>query len=159
MIPFILVYLNTPEGTYLWYELSSKSVSVEIMFIPFLILILLSIIPFATTANIMLANNICDLEKDITVKRFTLPYYIGKSAIHLFAGLYILTYAVNIVMVATGIFPPVSLLAMFSVIPVWKNIKTFKGKQSKQETFICSIKNFIWIMGANSVFLFLGYLL
>lgn len=159
MIPFILLYINTPAGTFLEYDLTITGLSLHILFIPFIVLLLFSIIPFAVTANIMLANNICDLEKDITVKRFTLPYYIGKSAIHLFTGLYFLTYAVNIVMVATGIFPPVSLLALFSVIPVWKNIKIFKGKQSKQETFICSIKNFIWIMGANSVFLFLGYLL
>ncbi len=156
MIPFILVYLNTPKGTYLWYELSSKSVSVEIMFIPFLILILLSIIPFATTANIMLANNICDLEKDITVKRYTLPFYIGKAALPLFAGLYGITYLATIVMVVLGIFPVISLLVLITLIPVIRNIRIFFKKQIKEETFICSIKNFMWIMGANTLLLAIG---
>ncbi len=159
MIPFILLYINTPAGTFLNYDLTMTGLSLNLFFIPFLVLLIFSVIPFAVTANIMLANNICDLEKDVTVKRFTLPYYIGRSAIGLFAGLYLLTYVVNIIMVVIGIFPPVSLLALLSVIPVWKNIKIFIEKQSKEETFICSIKNFIWIMGTNSLFLFIGYLL
>ncbi len=32
-----------------------------------------------TIANIMLSNNICDLETDITNHRYTLVYYIGKK--------------------------------------------------------------------------------
>ena len=36
-------------------------------------------------ANIMLANNICDVEEDIINNRFTLPYYLGKkNAFNLF---------------------------------------------------------------------------
>lgn len=156
MIPFILLYINTPKGTFLQYGISLKSLSLELMLVPFLILLLFSIIPFATTANIMLANNICDLEKDITVKRYTLPYYIGKAALPLFAGLYFLTYLVTLVMVIFGIFPMISLLSFFTLIPVVKNIKTFYEKQIKEETFICSIKNFIFIMGANTIFIFIG---
>ena len=84
-------------------------------------------------------------EKDVTVKRFTLPYYIGRSAIGLFAGLYLLTYVVNIIMVVIRIFPPASLLALLSVIPVWKNIKIFIEKQSKEETFILVAKVLHWV--------------
>jgi len=156
MIPFILLYINTPKGTFLQYGISLKSLSLELMLAPFLILLLFSIIPFATTANIMLANNICDLEKDITVKRYTLPYYIGKAPLPLFAGLYFLTYLVTLIMVIFGIFPLISLLSFLTLIPVLKNIKAFNKKQIKEETFICSIKNFVFIMGANTIFIFIG---
>ena len=58
MIPFILLYINTPAGTFLEYDLTITGLSLHILFIPFIVLLLFSIIPFAVTANIMLANNI-----------------------------------------------------------------------------------------------------
>jgi 1,4-dihydroxy-2-naphthoate octaprenyltransferase len=126
---------------------------------PIITLLLISIIPFSTTANIMLANNICDLEKDILVKRHTLPYYIGKKALYLFALLNYLPYAAVIAMVALQILHPVCLLSLASIIPVQKNINVFFKKQEKETTFICAIKNFILIMGANSLMIFISVLI
>lgn len=151
MIPFILMYINMPKGFFLTYHLSLESISLEFKVIPFLTLILFSITPFCTTANIMLANNICDLESDIAVKRHTLPYYIGKKALSLFAGLYYLTYVATIVMVIFKILSPICLLSLLSIFIVHKNIRTFFAKQEKAVTFICSIKNFVIIMGTNTV--------
>ncbi|MDD3174068.1 MAG: UbiA family prenyltransferase [Herbinix sp.] len=151
MIPFILMYINMPKGFFLTYHLSLESISLEFKVIPFLTLILFSITPFCTTANIMLANNICDLESDIAVKRHTLPYYIGKKALSLFAGLYYLTYVATIIMVIFKILSPICLLSLLSIFIVHKNIRTFFAKQEKAVTFICSIKNFVIIMGTNTV--------
>lgn len=40
-------------------------------------------------ANMMLANNICDMEDDFINRRFTLPIYIGKeNALTIFKYLY-----------------------------------------------------------------------
>lgn len=159
LIPFILLYINMPQGTYVTLDVSLKTVVLQLQVMPLLTLILFSIIPFSTTANIMLANNICDLEKDIAVKRHTLPYYIGKNALYLFAGLYYLTYAATILMVILGILSPVCLMVLITIIPVQKNINIFFKKQEKATTFLCAIKNYIIIMGADTLLIFLSALL
>lgn len=151
LIPFILMYINLPKGTFLSYRLSLETISVSVQVIPLLTLLLFSIVPFALTANIMLANNICDLEKDIMVKRYTLPYYIGDHSLYLFAGLYYLTYLSMIVMVLFRILSPVVLISLATIFPVQKNIRTFFKEQVKETTFNVSIINFILIMIANSI--------
>lgn len=156
LIPFILLYINSPAGTYLTLNVNFQTISLNLQVWPIITLLFLSIIPFSTTANIMLANNICDLERDILVKRHTLPYYIGKKALYLFAGLYYLTYTSVIVMVALRILHPVCLLSVVTIIPVQKNINEFLKKQEKETTFITAIKNFIIIMGANALVIFIS---
>lgn len=157
LIPFILLYINLPKGTLLSLNLSIKTINLNISIMPIITVILLSIIPVCTTANIMLANNICDLEKDITVKRFTLPFYIGKkNAVHLFAGLYYLAYLDIILMVALKMLPAVCLLSLVSLYWVQKNIASFYKVQDKSVTFIVSIKNYVLIMGSVSVLIFIG---
>jgi 1,4-dihydroxy-2-naphthoate octaprenyltransferase len=107
MIPFLLLYINMPEGYYLTLDLSFETVGVEIQVMPVVTLLLLSVNPVCCTANIMLANNICDVERDIKVKRFTLPYYLEEKALYLFAGIYYMTYLATIVMVIMKILHPV----------------------------------------------------
>jgi 1,4-dihydroxy-2-naphthoate octaprenyltransferase len=156
MIPFIILYINMPRGTFLSYDFNFKTISLELQIVPILTLLLFAIIPFCTTANIMLANNICDLEKDIAVKRHTLPYYIGKKAIYLFAGLYYLTYLATIAMVAFKILSPICLFSLLTIFIVQKNINTFFKKQEKATTFIIAIKNFIIIMGSSVITIFIS---
>ncbi|MBP1754331.1 MAG: UbiA prenyltransferase [Firmicutes bacterium] len=156
LIPFLLLYINLPAGTFLDLNVNFQTISLELQVVPIISLLLFSIAPFSTTANIMLANNICDLEKDIAVKRHTLPYYIGKKALYLFAGLYYLTYLATIVMVITGILSPISLLSLVTIIPVQKNINIFFKKQDKASTFLMAIKNYIIIMGVNSLMIFIS---
>lgn len=159
VIPFILMYINSAQGTFLKLSLSLETISVSIQVIPVLTLLLFAITPFAVTANIMLANNICDLEKDILVKRHTLPYYIRDKALLLFAGLYYLTYLSTILMVVLKILSPVVLVSLLTIIPVQKNILIFYKKQEKATTFNISIMNFILIMVANSLSIFLAVVL
>lgn len=159
VIPFILMYINSPDGTFLRYDLSMETVSLSLQVMPILILLLFSVTPFAVTANIMLANNICDLEKDIQVNRHTLPYYIGKKALPLFAGFYYITYFSIIIMVVFRILPPVVLISLITIIPVQKNIRVFMKNQDKATTFNISIINFIIIMGANTFAIYLAVFL
>ena len=59
-----------------------------------------------TIANIMLANNICDLEDDIKNSRFTLPYYIGrKRAVILYNILYGLSFIAILTAVILNVLP------------------------------------------------------
>ncbi len=158
-IPFILLYINMPAGTYLTFDWSFQTVSLELQIFPIFTVLVLSVIPVCTTANIMLANNICDVEHDIQVKRYTLPYYLGrKASLWLFAGIYYATYLAVIIMAALKILSPICLLALVSLIPVQKNINTFFREQVKSRTFVTSIKNFIIIMGTDSALIFLSAL-
>lgn len=159
MIPFILMYINTPEGTFLTYKLSWETIYLSVQVVPILTLFLFAVIPFSVTANIMLANNICDVEKDVAVRRHTLPYYIGKKALPLFAGLYYITYISTILLVIFKILSPVTLLAVLTIIPVQRNIRIFWKKQEKSTTFNISIINFILIMGGNALAIFLSVIL
>lgn len=157
LIPFILLYINMPKGTYLTYYFSLKTVSMSFEIYPIITMLLLSVSPFCTTANIMLANNICDLQKDVAVKRYTLPYYIGtRRALYLFSLLYYLPFISVIIMVASKMLSPICLISLLAIIPVQKNINGFFKKQDKATTFIYSVKNYIIIMAANSFMIFLS---
>ncbi|MGX7420397.1 1,4-dihydroxy-2-naphthoate polyprenyltransferase [Carnobacterium gallinarum] len=108
----------------------------------FLIILFASIPNMFAIANLMLANNICDLEEDITNKRYTLPYYLGKArALSLFKWLYILAFLVLIISVVTGIYPKMMLLTLLMVPLVKKNTSRFLEKQVKSETFIYAVQN------------------
>lgn len=156
LIPFIILYINMPEGTYFTLQLGLEVISIEFMVIPIITVLLFSIIPTCTTANIMLANNICDLEKDVLVKRYTLPYYLGNKALFLFAGIYYFTYLATIIMVILKILSPICLLSLLTIFIVQKNIKEFFELQDKGKTFIVSIKNYVIIMGTTTLLIFIS---
>jgi 1,4-dihydroxy-2-naphthoate octaprenyltransferase len=121
---------------------------------------MLSILPVCSTANIMLANNICDLERDLLVKRYTLPYYLGvKKALYLFAGIYYLCYLALVIMTVFQILSPICLLFMITIVPVQRNIRLFFKEQEKKSTFMVSIKNYLIIMGTITVLIFVSGLI
>jgi len=97
-------------------------------------------------ANIMLANNICDIDDDLENKRFTLPIYISRSkSLKLFRLLYYFSYFSILIAVLIKILPAVSLLSLLSIFKVEQNLKQFEKHQSKKDTFILSVKNFVII--------------
>jgi len=160
-IPFLMLYINMPEGTFLTYDFNAISMALylRLNILPIITVILLSVAPVCATANIMLANNICDLEKDLAVKRYTLPYYIGDKAIPLFAWIYYVTYIATILMVLLNILSPLILLSLLTIFIVQKHISQFSKVQDKETTFLVSIKNYIIIMGTNTLLIFLSGLL
>lgn len=160
-IPFLMLYINMPEGTFLrlHFNVDVMAIFLTLNLLPIGTVILLSVAPVCTTANIMLANNICDLEKDIAVKRYTLPYYIGDRALPLFAWIYYTTYIATILMVLFGILSPFTLLSLLTLPVVQKYIRQFYEKQEKETTFLISIKNYVIIMGTNTLLIFLSGLL
>ena len=160
-IPFLILYINMPKGTFLIFEIDIALMALHIRFniLPLIAVILLSVTPAFTTANIMLANNICDLEKDIAVKRYTLPYYLGDRSLPLFALIYYVTYMATILMVLFNILSPLTLLSLLTIFIVQKHIRQFYKVQAKETTFLVSIKNYLIIMGANTLLIFLSGLL
>lgn len=144
LIPFILLYINLPQGSLFAAALRDGALVVEFPVKALLTLALACWVPMVCTANIMLANNICDLEKDIAVGRHTLPYYFGKDrSVSLFGILYYSIVPAVILPVAAGLLPVPYLLALLPLRPVQKNIREFRSRQIKGETFAASIRNFI----------------
>lgn len=158
-IPFLVLYINMPDGTYISLGLSLETIYLQLEIMPMVSIILLSVAPFCTTANIMLANNICDVEKDILAKRYTLPYYLGNRSLQVFSGLYYITYVATILMVVLKIVSPICLAALLNLYLVKRNISTFHKKQDKESTFTVSIKNYVIIMGTNILLIFFSGLL
>lgn len=159
-IVFLAVYVNGfDEGiiTLLW---EGRHVTLEMDIIQLLEIILISLPCVFTIANIMLANNICDLEYDIQNQRFTLPYYIGKPlAILLFNTLYIASFVAIILAVFLGLFPKIMLLSLIIAIPVYKHIAIFNKEQVKAKTFDVSVKNLVLIDGTILSLLLLAVIL
>ena len=159
VIPAILFYINMPPGGLLVYALSGGILTTQVSIRPVIGLLLLSVVPFCLTANIMLANNICDVEKDVAVGRYTLPYYLKYDALLLFSVFYYLAYFSVIFMVIFGFVTPLSLLILLTLIPVLKNVSRFNKKQIKEETFIISIQNFLLMIITHTILIFLGGIL
>ncbi|MCB2291207.1 1,4-dihydroxy-2-naphthoate polyprenyltransferase [Clostridium sp. CS001] len=125
----------------LMYHNNMLNISINLMEIFYIFLI--SIPTINGIANIMLANNICDVEDDILNNRFTLPYYLGKkNSLNLFKTLYYIGYMDIIILVILNILPIMSLLVILTILPLSKNIRLFCQKPIKNETFILAVKNF-----------------
>lgn len=156
LVPFILLYINMPAGTYLSLRLSLQEIRLTIQVLPIITLLLLCVVPTCLTANIMLANNTCDVEADVKVNRFTLPYYLGKKSLNLFAALYYICYLAPCIMVAFKLLHPISLVFLLTFPIVQKNIQIFRNKQEKAVTFITSIQNYVIMMTAYILSICLG---
>ncbi|MDK2806513.1 MAG: 1,4-dihydroxy-2-naphthoate polyprenyltransferase [Thermoanaerobacterium sp.] len=110
-------------------------------------------------ANIMLANNICDIEDDLENKRYTLPIYIGKEkALKLFKALYYISYIDIVILVVLKVLPLLALIVLLTFVPVNKNIREFYKVQTKKDTFPLSVKNFLIMNVAEIISIGLGLL-
>lgn len=156
---FIAVFINVPSTliTALVLDWPSFMLSGSLQNIAATFLASLPLV--FTIANIMLSNNICDYETDITNHRYTLTFYIGKPlAIKLYAWLYYGAFAASTLAVFAGV-NPICMLGIWLVFPiVQKSIQLFKDKQDKATTFGLAIKNLVVYHGAQIVLYSLGIL-
>jgi 1,4-dihydroxy-2-naphthoate octaprenyltransferase len=158
MIMFIVVSINDPAFAPLIVDFISQGtrldISIDIFGLAYFVLLTLP--ATLSGANILLANNICDAEKDLPYRR-TLVHNIGlKNALKLFVCLYAASYIAIFAAVLLRLIPPWSLLVFLTVFPVKKNIKRFFAKQVKSETFALSVINFAIIMICLTLCLFVG---
>ncbi|TYP58558.1 1,4-dihydroxy-2-naphthoate polyprenyltransferase [Thermosediminibacter litoriperuensis] len=151
VIVFLSVYIHVFNQSIVEISLSQAILSVNVNIIEIITIFLVSVPTINGIANIMLANNICDIEDDVKNKRYTLPVYIGKNdAVKLFKFLYYIIYIDIIILIVLKIIPVFSVAAVLTVLPVRKNIKKFSEKQTKEDTFVLSVKNFVLI---NTVYI------
>ena len=143
---WIVIFLNSPEASFAWMGLEEGMLIVRLALLDHFKVVLLSLPLVCTIANIMLSNNLCDLETDITNHRYTLVYYIGKAtALKLYQGLYLVRFIAMVLAVVFKIAPILMIGTLVVGIPVYKNIKVFIQKQEKRSTFALAIKNMLMI--------------
>lgn len=151
-IPWIFFYINFAPALFMQWTWSSPQLLLGLHIPNLISLVLLAVAPFCCTANIMLANNLCDLDKDLKQGRRTLPSFIGiRKGLLLFAVLAALPYFSLIALVLSGLARPIALIALLTAIPVFINTRSFFARQDKRETFALSLKNFILVMGSFSL--------
>lgn len=151
---WIVIFLNAQESSFAWMGLDQGILVVRLALIDHIKVALLSLPLVCTIANIMLSNNLCDLETDITNHRYTLVYYIGKpTALKLYQGLYLISFVAMVLAVVFRMAPILMLGTLVVGIPVYKNIQLFMQKQEKRTTFALAIKNMIMIHVVQMVLL------
>ena len=143
---WIVIFLNSPEASFAWMGLEEGILFIRLALLDHFKVALLSLPLVCTIANIMLSNNLCDLETDITNHRYTLVYYIGKpTALKLYQGLYLISFIAIVLAVVFKIAPILMIGTLVVGIPVYKNIQLFIQKQEKRTTFALAIKNMLMI--------------
>lgn len=146
VIPLICVYLNIYDIVpFNWHLIGSVT--------------MMSLPAAFSIANLMLANNTCDVEEDILNNRHTLVSYIGKKkAVTLFQILVIATFVAATISVIFKIVP-LTLLLLWAIFPkVWQNTKAYSKEQIKTKTFPLAIKNLAMVVAVQVVLFFIGAL-
>ncbi|XHB96067.1 1,4-dihydroxy-2-naphthoate polyprenyltransferase [Lactococcus garvieae] len=128
LIFLICVYINT-SAVFVW-DFATLA-STFLVALPSTLLI----------ANLMLANNTCDLEEDEGNHRYTIVHYIGrKNALRWWTLAIIVAYISIVGAVVLGLISPLMLL-MFILLPfIIKQARPYLQRQVKSETFIASVK-------------------
>ncbi|MBU3143581.1 1,4-dihydroxy-2-naphthoate polyprenyltransferase [Clostridium sp. CF012] len=146
IILFLSLYIHIFDKNIVSFMYANNILNININLVEIFYIFLISIPTMGGIANIMLANNICDIEEDIVNNRFTLPHYLGvKNALKLFKSLYYIGYLDIIILVILRVSPVISLLVILTIIPLNRNIKLFYKRPVKSETFVYSVKNFALI--------------
>ncbi len=160
VILFLSAYVHVYDHSIVTLGFENSRLSVYINVIEVFYIFLLSLITQCTIANIMLANNICDIEDDIENKRYTLPIYIGKErALKLFRAIYYVAFVDIIILVILKVVPIICIFALLTFIPVNKHIGLFYEKQTKKDTFDLSVKNFLMMSASVTLLLFAAWLI
>jgi 1,4-dihydroxy-2-naphthoate octaprenyltransferase len=158
-IPFITYFINVFDQNVLNISLVSNTVSLSFDLYQIVGICLVSLPAVFGIANIMLANNICDMEDDLPNKRYTLPIVVGKErAIVLLKILFALAYAAIVAAVVLGVLPLYSLLTLLTIIPLTKNIKRFTANPTKKDTFGAIVGSFVMITVSLIITIGLGVL-
>lgn len=141
---FITIYLNVFQLDVIQLAFSKGQFILSGSIKELFVIVWASVPMMFTIANIMLANNLCDLEQDISNHRYTLPYYIGKkTGVILFNLLMYACYVFILIGIFIGIYHW-SMLVVFITFPLIRNLLTrFNVKQEKETTFSIAIKNLV----------------
>ncbi|CCU79508.1 Putative prenyltransferase, contains 1,4-dihydroxy-2-naphthoate octaprenyltransferase domain [Halanaerobium saccharolyticum subsp. saccharolyticum DSM 6643] len=157
-ITFLAIYIHNLNLINIFIKFNSMVI--DLQYLSILKIFIFSMPLIFGIANIMLANNICDIEDDRENNRYTLPIYISRSSsLKLFRYLYYLSYLSIIISVILNILPSISLFALLSFVKVNQNINKFEKKQSKKDTFVLAVNNFMVINYSTAFTIILAIIL
>ena len=156
-IPFITIYINIMDKEIINLSLKGYTLYGSLDLLVILVIITVSLPAIFCIANIMLANNICDVEDDFENRRYTLPILVGKQkAIVLLKVLFYLSYVAIVLGTILKVLPIYSLLVLLTIIPVQKKINLFKANPTKKDTFGLIVANFLTINVSLVLSIFIG---
>lgn len=157
LVIFLAVYVNA-GAAYADMRFAGRALLISFDWVNMLYLLLLALPNMCCTANIMLANNICDVERDVKNDRYTLPHFIGQAvALRLFQLLYAAAYLAILGSVLAGVLHPVALAALLTAPLVFRNARKFGAHPVKAETFILSVKNYTLLLYGYLIAILAGW--
>lgn len=158
--PFLAIYIHVFERGIITLHLENAQLLFGVDIVEIGMIILLALPAVMAITNIMLANNICDMEEDFENKRYTLPISIGKEkALRLFRRLYDIGFVAIAIAVALQILPLISIAVLGTYGKVRQNVAKFTALQTKKDTFVVAVKNFVLINGVYVLTLALAVIL
>ena len=108
-------------------------------------------------ANVMLANNICDMEEDVKIGRKTLPYYIGhKNALIVLCTYYVLAYLFLVLSIVLHYLPTLALCSLLTIPLVYHSTRTFVTDPHKETTFKGILMNVLLVLVSEIIFSLIG---
>lgn len=108
-------------------------------------------------ANVMLANNICDVAEDVKIGRKTLPYYTGrKTALTILCCYYVLAYIFLILGIVLKYLPIITLGSLLTIPLVYHTTKTFVKIPHKESTFTGILVNVLLVLISEIIFSLVG---
>lgn len=108
-------------------------------------------------ANVMLANNICDVEEDVKIGRKTLPFYIGrKNALIVLCIYYALAYIFLILSVVLHYLPTLALGVLLTIPLVYRSTRTFVKDPHKETMFKGILMNVLLVLVSEIIFSLIG---
>ena len=108
-------------------------------------------------ANVMLANNICDVEEDVKIGRKTLPFYIGrKNALIVLCTYYVLAYIFLILSIVLHYLPTLALGSLLTIPLVYRSTRTFVKDPHKETTFKGILMNVLLVLVSEIIFSLIG---
>lgn len=108
-------------------------------------------------ANVMLANNICDVEEDVKIGRKTLPFHIGrKNALIVLCIYYVLAYIFLILSVVLHYLPTLALGGLLTIPLVYRSTRTFVKDPHKETTFKGILTNVLLVLVSEIIFSLIG---
>ncbi|MGN0027885.1 MAG: 1,4-dihydroxy-2-naphthoate polyprenyltransferase [Clostridium sp.] len=145
IITFLSIYIHIFDAGILSVNINELSnININFNFIELIKIFIICLSPIMGISNIMLANNICDIDEDIENKRYTLPIYIGKeNALRVFKWLYYIGFISIFIGILIRALPVVSIVTLLVLKVVQGNINKFNKLQTKKDTFILAVKNFV----------------
>lgn len=128
LIPFAAIYINDyQQFTWSFSQVGS--------------ILLLTLPNMMWIANMLLANNICDLDYDKQSGRKTYPIVAGrKQALGTFHLFNIIAIVSILLAVVLKIVPWTMLLIILLIPYIYKQSIVFQNKQVKEETFLAAVK-------------------